>query len=1152
MADHANLHTHLYSTVKPNLSLYLNITSKLPIMFMMKCPKILFLFGVVLLHYSCFLRSAISSSTSNFTDQSALLAIQSKLSFDPTNIVLGGNWTTKTSFCNWVGVFCSKRRQRVTALKLSYMALQGTISPHIGNLSFLVSLDLRNNSFFGPLPNEISRLHRLRSLLLHNNQLQGSIPPTLYHCQNLEVLVLEVNRLTGPIPRELGFLPRLRKLFLGVNNLTGTIPSPLGNISTLERLSLGENGLTGSFSSALLNLTSLTMIYLAKNSISGSLPVDLCHYWPNIQNISFSFNKFSGKIPYRIGQCRELQILSLSYNSFVGSIPEEVWSLQHLQILYLGGNKLTGTISPSIGNMSNLKSFAVGRNNIEGNIPGNLGHLSNLAFLGLAFNSLTGPIPQVIFNISSLEGLEIQSNALSGEFPSSAVFLPNLNSLLFHTNQITGPIPTYFSNFTKLTQLDADNNLLYGPIPMNLGSLKHLQFLNLARNQLTGEPGFDELRFLSSLLNSSSLEYIILYENPLNGIIPDSIGNFSQSLQVIYAPACQIRGHIPKSIGSLRNLTFLYLAHNNLSGKIPSSIRGLETLQRLYLQNNSIEGFVPNEICHLKNLGEILLSNNKISGLIPNCIGNLKRLQIVLLDSNSLTSSIPMSLWNLESLLVLNLSFNSFNGDLPQGMRKLNAVQVIDLSWNQISGNIPSIIGAFQSLRSLNLSNNLFVGNVPKTFGDLKGLEDLDLSHNSLSGTIPKSLETLKYLEHLNFSFNHLSGQIPSGGPFANFTAQSFLENGELCGRPDFGVRNCTPQSTQNSKAALHLFKYILPAIASTMILAALVYRLIKYHKKRNAGLPSSVEPTLSAIEHRMISYQELRRATNDFCESNALGVGSFGSVYKGILSNGTTVAVKVLNLQMEGALKSFDAECKVWRTIRHRNLVKVITSCSSHEVRALVLQYMCNGSLEKWLYSHNYCLNLVQRVSMMVDIALALEYLHHGQAEVVVHCDLKPSNILLDEDMVAHVGDFGLAKILAKNKDETQTRTIGTLGYVAPEYGSTGKVSTKGDVYSYGIMMLEIITRKKPTDEMFAGERTLRQWINESLPNNCLEVVDAGLLSIEEGRNVNATKNIILSIMEISLRCCEQVPEERMDFKDVVTKLMKIKLALGNRRNRV
>jgi LRR receptor-like serine/threonine-protein kinase FLS2 len=168
-------------------------------------------------------------------------------------------------------------------------------------------------------------------------------------------------------------------------------------------------------------------------------------------------------------------------------------------------------------------------------------------------------------------------------------------------------------------------------------------------------------------------------------------------------------------------------------------------------------------------------------------------------------------------------------------------------------------------------------------------------------------------------------------------------------------------------------------------------------------------------------------------CESNALGVGSFGSVYKGLLSDGTIVAVKVLNLKMEGAFKSFDAECKVWRSIRHRNVVKVITTCSSPEVRALVLQYMSNGSLEKWLYSHNYCLNLLQRVSTLVDIASALVYLHHGQPEVVVHCDLKPSNILLNEDMVAHVADFGLGKILAENKEETRTRTLGTLGYIAP-----------------------------------------------------------------------------------------------------------------------
>ncbi|XP_041018072.1 probable LRR receptor-like serine/threonine-protein kinase At3g47570 [Juglans microcarpa x Juglans regia] len=285
---------------------------------------------------------------------------------------------------------------------------------------------------------------------------------------------------------------------------------------------------------------------------------------------------------------------------------------------------------------------------------------------------------------------------------------------------------------------------------------------------------------------------------------------------------------------------------------------------------------------------------------------------------------------------------------------------------------------------------NSFEGDIPQSFGDLKGLDMLNLSYNNLSGTIPKSLEVLSHLKYLNVSFNKPSGEIPSNGPFANFTAESFLGNKGLCGNSIFGVRPCKNPSSQESGA---------------IIFAALVYMLRKHRKSKMQNLSS---PSMGSF-------------LTDHC------------CCQGILSDGIIVAVRVLNLQLDGAFKSFDAECKVLRTIRHRNLVKVISTCSNPEFRALILQYMANGSLEKYLYHHNYCLNLLQRVNIMIGIALALEYLHHDQSEPVVHCDLKPNNILLDEDMVAHVSDFGLAKILIENKDTTQTKTLGTLGYIAP-----------------------------------------------------------------------------------------------------------------------
>ncbi|XP_027096103.2 probable LRR receptor-like serine/threonine-protein kinase At3g47570 [Coffea arabica] len=263
---------------------------------------------------------------------------------------------------------------------------------------------------------------------------------------------------------------------------------------------------------------------------------------------------------------------------------------------------------------------------------------------------------------------------------------------------------------------------------------------------------------------------------------------------------------------------------------------------------------------------------------------------------------------------------------------------------------------------------------------------------------------------------------------------------------------------------------------------------------------------------YQRASYHDLRRVTNGFSRSNLLGSGTFGSVYKGVSTNGIIWAIKVFDMQLEGILKTFDTECEVLCRLRHRNLIKVISACSNPDFKALVLEFMPNGSLEKWLHLDHHVLSIMQRLDIMIDVARGLEYLHYGYSFPIIHCDLKPSNILLYEDMVAHVSDFAIAKLLGGGESHVQTKTLATIGYIAPEHGLEGLVSTRCDVYSFDITMIEAFTGKRPKDEMFTEELSIRRWIQESLPSS------------------------------LALSCTSDVPENRIIIKDALTTLEKIK----------
>ncbi|KAK4760922.1 hypothetical protein SAY87_005815 [Trapa incisa] len=845
-------------------------------------------------------------------------------------------------------------------------------------------------------------------------------------------------------------------------------------------------------------LPALLYLNLSNNQFNESFPSQLA-LLVNLQVLDLYNNNMSGPLPLSVTQMPALRHLHLGGNFFSGSIPPEYGRWEFLEYLALSGNELTGAIPPEIGNLTSLKELYVGYYNIfEGGLPPEIGNLSELVRLDAASCGLSGEIPAEIGKFHKLDTLFLQVNFLSGSLTLELGQLSSLNSMDLSNNMLTGEIPDSFSQLKNLTLLNLFRNKLHGSIPDFIADLPELQVLHLWENNFTGS-------IPVGLGTSGKLQSLDLSSNKLTGTLPPNLCD-GNNLQTLILLGNFLFGPIPVSFGSCKSLTRIRMGDNFLNGSIPMELLGLPMLTQVELQNNMIAGEFPVADSYAVSLGQISLSNNQLSGPLPPSIGNFSGVQKLLLDGNKFSGQIPPEIGKLQQLSKMDFSNNEFSGQIGPEISQCKLLTFVDLSRNDLSGEIPNEI---TSMRILNY---------------------LNLSRNHLAGSIPASISSMQSLTSADFSYNNLSGLVPGTGQFSYFNYTSFLGNPGLCGpylEPcKGGVANGGRQPhLKGLSASMKLLLVIGLLICS---IAFAVAAIIKARSLKKAS---------EARAWKLTAFQRLDFTCDDILdclkEDNIIGKGGAGIVYKSSMPNGDQVAVKRLPAMSRGSSHDhgFNAEIQTLGKIRHRHIVRLLGFCSNHETKLLVYEYMLNGSLGEVLHGKKGGHLLWEtRYKIAVEAAKGLCYLHHDCSPLIVHRDVKSNNILLDSNFEAHVADFGLAKFLQDSgASECMSAIAGSYGYIAPEYAYTLKVDEKSDVYSYGVVLLELVTGRKPVGD-FGDGVDIVQWVRRMTDSRKEEVE-----KILDPRLQTVPPHEAMHMFYVAMLCVEEQAVERPTMREVV-----------------
>ncbi|KAK2659252.1 hypothetical protein Ddye_005785 [Dipteronia dyeriana] len=875
--------------------------------------------------------------------------------------------------------------------------------------------------------------------------------------------------------------------------------------SSITHLSLSGFGLsTSDFLPVVCKIDTLQALDVSNNQLS-SIPNDFitaCGGIDGFKLLNFSRNRLDGSLPTFHGFLG-LQFLDLSYNNLTGEIGRELDELVSLKSLNLSRNLFIKSIPTNLGKSKALEQLELSVNQFQGVIPDQIADFGNLTLIDLSVNRLSGSIPDRIGELSKLEVLILSSNNLSGGIPANLSNIVTLSRFAANQNNFNGQIPVGLTRYLK--NLDVSYNNLSGLIPPELLSQPHLQTVDMSFNLLEG-PIPEDI--------SSSLVRLRLGSNSLSGEIPSLICATLGNLTYLELENNSFTGMIPEQLSSCRQLTLLNLAQNKLTSSVPGQLGNLSLLQVMKLQLNKLSGEIPSQFAQLQMLSTLNISWNSLTGPIPSSIANLAKLTNLNLQGNNLNGSIPNSIRNMDSLIELQLGENRLNGTIPMMPIKLQI--------------------------ALNLSSNFFEGFIPNSLSYLTGLEVLDLSNNKLSGEIPNFLTEMRSLTQLILSNNQLSGDVPEFGAYVSVNVSGNLN-----------VRNVTapPESANRKRSVAVPIVIALAAALFTIgvvtVVALSISRRFYRVNDEQLQLGGDVPPpqvihgnllTANAIHRSSICFTKAMEAVAD--PLNIALKTRFSTYYKAIMPSGVSYFIKKLNWSDKifqlGSHDKFEQELEVLGKLNNSNVMTPLAYVLTTDNAYLFYEYAPKGTLFDVLHgSVENALDWPSRYSIAVGVAQGLAFLHGYTSSPILLLDLSCKNILLKSTKEPQVGDIELCKVIDPSKSTGSLSTVaGSVGYIPPEYAYTMRVTMAGNVYSLGVVLLELLTGKPAVSE----GTELAKWV---LRYSAQRDKWDHILDYSVSRTSLAVKSQMLAVLKVAMACVNVSPESRPKMKSVLRMLL-------------